>query len=503
MNNKLVLYGLPVLVLLVIFFPLFQVNYAYLDDFHQLWFNEKGATYNIWFIHGRVLGGLLMDKAFTSINTIDAVKLYRIFSVLGWALAICVYVSVAIQWARYKLIDSRLVLVSAVYLACSLSVAIANGWGGTCFEICLTFMAGLLSGHLLYAQLKKHHRFLAIPIPMQLLVLLLGVTSLFTYQIGIGMFLIPFFLHFNSRRFERPDHILLTGIISFLTIIAIYYLLYKFHLKMEGIEEPERANLTFNILKKISFFVGVPTAQAFSFNFLFNLHSIISQLFYILAIAVWVLHAFLTQRKKPVINKIIYIAGTFALLMLIYLPVMATVENYSSYRSMLALNLAVMLMLTNMIIEWIKNSSGKNGFAIGAMILFAGVGFYNFRYNFLQPVLKEYQVVRTYIEKHYTPGIAKVYFLRPPERLYKDHYGIHYYRDEFGVPLTFKDWVPVPFVKQVIYEITHDKSIAQKTEVVMFNYDDATSFNKQVALKEANTMAIDVPALFESERQVD
>lgn len=498
MNNKLLLYGLPVLVLLIIFYPLFQANYVYLDDCHQLWYNEKGATFNIWFIHGRLIGGLLMEKAFTSIKTIDAVRLYRILSVLGWALAIVVYVKVAIQWARYNLIDNRLVLISAVYIASSLSVAIANGWGGTCFEICLTFTAGLLSGHLLYAQLKKHNRYRAIPIHMQLLVVALGAISLFTYQIGIGMFLIPFFLHFNSRKFEKPDHFVITGVIAFLVVIAIYYLIYKLHLKIEGIEEPHRANLTFNILNKISFFVGVPTAQAFSFNFLFNLHSIISQAFYILAIAAWVVYSFMIQRGKPVISKIIYIAGTFALLMLIYLPVMATVENYSSYRSMLALNLAVALMITNMIIEWFKNSSWKNGFAITAMLVFAGVGFYNFRYNFLKPILKEYQVVRTYVEKQYTPGTNKVYFLRPPENLYADQYHIHYYRDEFGVPLTFKDWVPVPLVKQIIYEITHDKEIAKKTEVVMFADDDAASFNKQVALKEANTMSIDMPTIFNS-----
>jgi hypothetical protein len=240
----------------------------------------------------------------------------------------------------------------------------------------------------------------------------------------------------------------------------------------------------------------VPTAQAFSFNFLFNLHSIISQAFYILAIAVWAVRSFMIQRDKPVISKIIYIAVVFALLMLIYLPVMVTIENYSSYRSMMALNLAVALMLTNMTIEWIKNSSWKNGFAIAAMLVFAGVGFYNFRYNFLKPILKEYQVVRTYVEKQYTPGINKVYFLRPPENLYQDQYHVHYYRDEFGVPLTFKDWVPVPLVKQIIYEITHDKGVAKKTEVIMFNDDDAASFNKQVALKEEHTMAIDMPAIF-------
>ena len=177
MNNKLLLYGLPVLVLLIIFYPLFQANYVYLDDCHQLWYNEKGATFNIWFIHGRFIGGLLMEKAFTSIKTIDEVRLYRILSVLGWALAIVVYVKVAMQWARYNLIDNRLVLISAVYIASSLSVAIANGWGGTCFEICITFTAGLLSGHLVYAQLKKHNRYRAIPNHIQLLVEALGVIS--------------------------------------------------------------------------------------------------------------------------------------------------------------------------------------------------------------------------------------------------------------------------------------------------------------------------------------
>jgi hypothetical protein len=495
-NNKLLLYGLPVLVLLVIFYPLFQANYIYLDDAHQLWYNEKGATFNIWFTHGRYIGGLLMEKAFTSINTIDAVKTIRMLSVLGWAVAICVYVRVAIQWARFNLIDNRLVLLSAVYLASSLSVAISNGWGGTCFEISLTFTAGLLSGHLLYAQLKKHNRYLSIPIHMQLLVLVLGLISLFTYQIGIGMFLIPFFLHFNSRKFEKPDRILITGVVAFMAIIVVYYLLFKLQLNMQGEEEGHRANLNFNILSKISFFFGVPTAQAFSFNFLFNLHSIISQAFYILAIAAWVIYSFVSQRDKPVVNKIIYLAGMFALQMLIYLPVLVTIENYSSYRSMLSLNFAVFLMLTSMIMEWIKTGSWKNRFVVTAMIVFAGVGFYNFQYNFLKPILKEYQVMRAYIEKQYTPDITKIYFLRPPENLYKEQFHVHYYRDEFGVPLNHKEWVPVPLTKQIIYEITHDKAIAQKTEVVMFNDDDAASFNKQAALKEPHTMAIDLPAIF-------
>jgi hypothetical protein len=223
-NNKLLLYGLPVLVLLVIFFPLFQANYVYLDDAHLLWHNGREESLNIWFRHGRLLSGFTIGNRWASINTIDAVKLSRIYSVLGWALTICIYVKAATQWARLNLIDNRVVLLSAVYIACSPFVAITCGWGGTCFTFWFAYAAGLLSGHILYTQLTKHKRFLAIPIHMQLLVLLLGLASLFTYQIGIGMFLIPFLLHFNSRKFEKPDSILITGVVSMLVIVGGYFL---------------------------------------------------------------------------------------------------------------------------------------------------------------------------------------------------------------------------------------------------------------------------------------
>lgn len=496
MNNKLIQYGIPVLVLLVIFFPLFQANFVYLDDAHLLWHNEREESLNVWFKHGRLISGLTIGNRWASINTIDAVKLSRIYSIIGWLLAICVFVKVATQWARLNLIDNRVVLIGAVYIACSPFVAITIGWGGTCFAFWIAYTAGLLGGHILYTQLIKHKRFLSIPIHIQLLVLLMGLVSLFTYQIGIGMFLIPFLLHYNSRKFEKPDAILITGVISMLVVVGIYFLLYKLQIRVQKLEIAERTELELNVFKKISFFVGVPTAQAFSFNMLFSLRSIFSQAFYILAIVVWAVHAFTTERNKPVVNKIIYLAVVFALLMLIYLPVMVTVENFSSYRTMMALNTAVTLMLINMIVQWIKPVSWKQGFAIAAMLIFVGVGFYNFRSNFLNPIVKEYQLVRAQVEKQYTPGINKVYFLRPPENFYTEQFNVHYYRDEFGVPLTHKDWVPEPLVKQIIYEKTHDKSIADKVQIVMFTPEEAENFNKQVALKEPNAFAVDVQQLF-------
>jgi hypothetical protein len=358
-------------------------------------------------------------------------------------------------------------------------------------------MCGLASGHIFFSQLKKRPGYLSIPIPAQLLVLVLGVASLFFYQVGVGAFLLPFFLHFISKKFEKPDRILITGVIAYLVIIVVYYFLFKLSIYVYQIGADPRTTLNLNVLNKISFFFSTPVAQAFSFNFLFNLHSIISQAFYILAIAVWVLYSLIAYRTQPIVKKLLHVVVVFLLMMLIYLPILASKDNFSAYRTMINLNMAAFLLLTNMILEWIKSERGKTRFAIVAMVVFAITGFYNFRYNFLYPSVKEYQVLRKYVEQQYTAGINKVYFLRPPEDLFYKQFHVHYYRDEFGEPSTFKDWVPEPLVKQLIFEITGNKDIARKTDIVQFTEQEP--FDKQVALKEAHTMAIDMAAIFNAE----
>jgi hypothetical protein len=495
-NKNVVQYGLPLFIFLIIFFPLFYTNYVYLDDSHLLLYNEKGANFKIWTIHGRLLSGLFFEKIYTSINSINGVIILRIISVLGWMLGIGLFVTCVRQWVRQNNLDNRLVVLSGVYLACSLSLGIYNGWGGSCAEVFMAFSLGLLSGHLFYMQLKKRERYIKVPLPMQLLVLVLGVGSLFFYQIGLGAFLLPFFLHFITKKFEKPDRILIAGVIGYLVITLVYYLLFKLNLRLLGEAEPARAGLNFDLFGKISFFFGVPTAQAFSFNFLFNLRSIISQAFYIVALVVWVVYVFISNRNQRVTKKLLYIAVVFLLQMLIYLPVLVSLENFSSYRTMINLNLATFFLLVIMILEWLKKDVSKTRFVIAAMLVFAATGFYNFRVNFLNPIVKEYQVLRNYVEQHYTAGINKIYFLRPPENLFYKQYGIHIYRDEFGEPSTYKDWVPEPLVKQIIFENTHNKQLAKSIQVVQFAGEEKETFNKQVALKEDHTMAIDMEVLF-------
>lgn len=498
MKKNIVLYGLPALALLLIFYPLFTAEYAYLDEAHQLWHNTKGANYKIFQSCGRMFTGMFMERTFSHMPAIASITWIRTASVFGWLLAMWFFILVMQQWLRYISIDKRLVLLSGVYFACSISLAIYNGWAGSVIEALPAFFCGLLSGHLLYMQLKKQGSLMK-ALPIILLAVLVNITGLFWYQVGAGAFLIPFFLHFAAnKKYEKPDKVLITGVVVYLFITAAYFFLFKLWLKAAGIDASNRTEVDFNILKKIGFFFSVPLSQTFSFNFLYNLRSIVSQLFPIAVLAAWVVNLFATNREVPVLNKLRYLLIIFCILMLMYAPVLAGNEYFSPYRTMISLNLAAFIMITDMILGWLKKEVHKKALVIAGMVIFFATGFYNFRFNFLQPVQYEYKLVRAYIEKQYTPEINKIYFIRPPENLFYTHFNIRTYRDEFGEPSTYKDWTPIPLVKQIIFEKTHSRKTAEETEVVQFA--DTAEFNSQVTTKDSHTMVVDVAAVFNNNK---
>ncbi|MBS1574407.1 MAG: hypothetical protein JST09_03805 [Bacteroidetes bacterium] len=90
---------------------------------------------------------------------------------------------------------------------------------------------------------------------------------------------------------------------------------------------------------------------------------------------------------------------------------------------------------------------------------------YNFNKQYLQPVAKEYNDVRKFIESKYQEGIDTVYFIRPSEDFFVKQYNITRSWDEFGVPSTFFEWTPEFLVRQVILEKTGKREIAEKLSI--------------------------------------
>ncbi|MDP4213455.1 MAG: hypothetical protein Q8926_12580 [Bacteroidota bacterium] len=98
---------------------------------------------------------------------------------------------------------------------------------------------------------------------------------------------------------------------------------------------------------------------------------------------------------------------------------------------------------------------------------------YNFRREFLYPLTNEYAVLKNFISINYRPEISTIYFIRPPEDAFVKRYGIVPSWDEFGVPSTAKYWTREALVKQIIFEKTGNRVLAEKIRVESWPGNDA------------------------------
>ena len=473
-----------VILLFFIFWPVFFGNYAYTDEAHQLWHNDDNSNFIMFFEQGRGLTGLIIKKLFTSFTTISELKWIRIISFAGWVLAVMVWNVVLNSWKKIFNLNEHWVFFLSVCLPGSISVAIAIGWA-SCVELFLAFILGLVSGHLLVVDIygKKEKRISPVKFTV---VVILALGSLSLYQPMFGAFLLPFFLHHMNNRYKKIDRVTYWGIGSYLAISLLYYILFKYSLTLYGIGAGDRTALSLQPLEKISFFFSQPLAQAFSFNFLYNMHGIFSQAFYPLMFATWLFSVFAFDKEQKLLYKFAYIGRVLLLMMLIYVSVLMPKENFASYRTMLCLNLAGTMLLVDVIMRLAKNSKIKNiiPYLAGGIVVI--VAWCNFNLNYSRPLNKEYQAIHTYFQQHYDSSKTTVYFVRPKDDLFKTLYNQNVYKDEFGLPSGHKDWTPEPLIKQMIFESTGDREKAKQTAIINLAFEERDN-----AKAEAGSLIID------------
>ncbi|MBO9202850.1 MULTISPECIES: hypothetical protein [Niastella] len=468
-----------ILLLVFVFWPVLFTDYAYMDEAHQLWHNDDNSNFIMFFEQGRGLTGLMIKKLFSSISAINGLKWIRVISFAGWLMAVMVWTAVLNSWKKLLDLNEHWVFFLSIFLPCSISVAIAIGWA-SCVELFLAFTLALLSGHLLFIELYGKKEIRVSPIKI-ILVLILALGSLFLYQPMAGAFLLPFFLCHLHNRFKRIDRIAYMGVGSFLAISLLYFLLFKFILAQYGIPAAERTALSLDPLKKISFFFSQPLAQAFSFNFLYNMRGIFSQAFYPVMFATWVFSVFALEKDQKLIWKFGYIVRMLLLMMLMYVSVLVPKESFASYRTILCLNLAGTILLTDAILRLVKKSNLKNLITYSTCGIVVVVAWFNFNLNYIRPLKKEYLAIHTYFQQHYDSSKTAIYFVRPPEDLFTKLYGQKVYKDEFGLPTGYKDWTPEPLIRQMIFEATGDREKAKQFSVVNLAYEERESAKAEPA----------------------
>ncbi|AEW00053.1 hypothetical protein A4D02_29050 [Niastella koreensis] len=464
-----------IILLFIIFYPVFFADYAYMDEAYQLWHNDDNSNFNMLFEQGRGLGALVMQKFFTSTAAINELKWIRVISFGGWVMAVIVWNAILYSWKKVFNLNERWVLFLSICLPCSISVAISIGWAGLA-QVFLAFILALLSGHLLFIN-TYGKKGLRISVGKAILVVVLALASLSLYQPAIGAYLLPFFLCHLNDRFKKPDPVMYIGVGFYLAISLLYYILFKYSLVAYGIGASDRTTLSLDPLAKLSFFFSQPLAQAFSFNFLYNMHGIFSQAFYPVMLAAWLFSVFALERDQKLVYKFAYVGRVLCLLMLMYISVMVPRENFASYRTMLCLNLAGTMLLVDVILRLVKQSNFKNFIPYLAAGIVVVVAWCNFNLNYVSPLKKEYQAVHTYFQQNYDSSKTSIYFVRPPDNLFKKLYNQNLYKDEFGLPSTHKEWTPEPLIKQMVLEATGNRAKAQQTAIINLPVEERDSVN--------------------------
>ena len=159
-----------------------------------------------------------------------------------------------------------------------------------------------------------------------------------------------------------------------------------------------------------------------------------------------------------------------------YIPGLVVSENFASYRTMLALSLLIPVVLFGNIFILTERFKYQRQIALAFIGIIIIAGYYNFNLQFIDPLKYEYAKLRDRLNQESWQKVDTVYFVRASENAFSQSHGVKDYKDEFGLPSTFKDWTPDPFIRQVCFENTKDRKKATSLIVIHRASDDSLNW---------------------------
>ncbi|MCS3795378.1 glucosyltransferase domain-containing protein [Niastella sp. OAS944] len=487
------LLGILWLLVLCIFLPLFNSTYIFTDEATELWQYHTIPNLQLFTDDGRLLAEQMHSWLFKNIDTISEVTRLRVISLLGWLLCLPVWYSVIKRLVANVPAYEYLPFFTCVYLVTSLPFIVSVQWA-SCMQFFIADTIALLSGAIALKGIQENKpgkRILA-----GLVSAVLAVASLFFYQSAYACFLIPFLIHFLNPFTTRKDRVLVLGMAFHLVIYGVYFLLYKLTFSIfDNIHEPNR-NTFYLHPQKLMFFLTRPLERSFRFTLLTNEDSPISKVYYPLMLLALVVLAFIRFgiQKWQLAVKYLAVVGSFWVIS--YLPPLLIKEGFASNRTLMALNLCVFIVCLDMALFFIKNKKVLQIAGVAMICFFALCARYNFQQVFLRPIEDETAAIKTYFKQHFNSSIQTIHFIRPSEDLVAEKYKVNRSMDELGVSSTFRDWVPEPLSKQLIYEITGNRQQAEGVAVKQWAGKEAYINSHEVL--NSSILLVDVPAILNS-----
>lgn len=505
-----------VAIALVIYYPLFYTHYFYTDEVLQLWLYRKGSDFAMFIPQGRYLTDCLFRSLYSAIDTIRQLTLLRIFSLAGWILCLPIWYTIIAKVSRKEGLPSLVPFFSVLYLICSHPFSVSVQWAA-CMELFIANTSGLIAGYIVYTQIKYVDGKVRISVWGIILPLLFGLISLFTYQNGFGCFLLPFLLEFIAKR--RISRTILVAIAVYFLVYVVYFLLFRWQLSMSNAGASDRTSLVTDPLSKLYFVFTKPLPGAFYFTFIVTEKNKPGRIAYALIFGACLLVNFSgisAQRRStaspeqrgsstfpfsqfPSLRfldpRLVYTIGIIAAFLLVYLPSLIVHEDYASNRTLLALDMAVFFWVYTTILQLVKKREQRLIASTAIGVLFVACSWYNFHRLFIDPAVNEYQQLKEYIGTRYTPGIVTVGIIRPPEDMVRRKYGVNSSWDEFGMSSSYFAWVPDALVRQLVFEKTGNRLLANGLKIESWPTRAAYLQARTPAPGSNNDLVIDVEEL--------
>lgn len=488
------LLGFLFLVVLLIFYPVCFTEYVYTDEINQLWYYRPGSHFSMFAVQGRWITELLVSKTFAAIDTIRGITCIRIFSLLMWLACIPVWYVIIKRVVAKADGYAYLPFFTCLFLVTSLQFSIAVQWA-SCVEMAIANTAGLLSGGIWYLGIRNKEKFWSIPVRAALGAVLSGLIALFAYQSGFGCFVIPFLLHYISGYTTRKDAVFLKGMAFYFGMFALYFVLFKLSISIAHLGSDARTGVTDDPSGKITYFLREPLHRAFWFNFIVNTDHKLPWAICKVLMGGWVVLAFFRFGKKNWLLAVKHVVAAALALVLSFWVSMVVKENYPSNRTMMGMDMCVFILWAEMVLYFVKNPQVRRIIAGCVIFILFITGWFNFNFQFLKPIQKEYKAAKSYMQQHYNNRITTVYFIMPAQDAFQQQYGLHQSMDEFGVPSTSFEWVPENFAQQLVYEKTGNRETAQKLTVKYWK--DADAFAASGERVTDSILVVNMPQLIE------
>ncbi|MFT3936512.1 MAG: hypothetical protein QM726_22990 [Chitinophagaceae bacterium] len=465
---------------LIIVWPIFNAEYLYTDEAPQFWLAPNRAD-RTFVVQGRYITQWLLFWLYNSEHTVKGLIHVRLFALAGWLVCIPLWYFILKRSVLQNNLPFVLAPLSVFYLISIPAFSLSIGWIA-CLQLFLANSTGILAGYLAYAGIessnKKNRAWLLT------FAILFGLVSLFSYQSGFGCFYIPFLIQLLAKR--KPTKTVYAGFAFSVFMFGLYFLLFKWGLHLMGLSSDERTSLSFNPINKLVFLFTRPMAAAFHFTWFFNEKSLMGLILYGVEAFVFLLFSFRQLKEQSPLQKAIYYLALAGFFGGIYLPSLVVNENYASNRTLLALNMAVFFVVAVLVFSFVKAQQKQWQLATAIAVLFVANACYNFRVQFISPIIAEYNMVKGFVLANYKPTIDTINFIRPSEDAFEKKFHVVASWDEFGVPSTAKPWTPEFLLRQIITDHTGNRPIAEK--LVINNYASMKAY--QQAGKKAGDQTI-------------